>query len=232
MENELAFDAAKKFYEKIENLKIYKLTSEWPDVPSNLPGWGIGIMYEKGENAFGGEKITYITYNKSFGNLGNRLKNHFLMRNRTQRKRSSWRNHVARAFIAKNDDDSKLFDLWNGNRETRQEKTSILKAIKPTYVKDKLEEYEDLTDEYLQGKFSFSIIPVSDKKDQRRLRSRIISTLAQAKSIPISENWLGKFAVDGESSRISVKGIWNIECSKGKILDDEDFDLLDECLKL
>ena len=134
--------------------------------------------------------------------------------------------------MQKNSDDSKLFDLRNGNRETRQEKTSILKAIKPTYVKDKLEEYEDLTDEYLQGKFSFSIIPVSDKNDQRRLRSRIILTLAQAKSIPISENWLGKFAVDGKASRISVNGIWNIKCSKGKILDDGDFDLLDVCLKL
>ncbi|MBR0098936.1 MAG: hypothetical protein IJP90_04400 [Treponema sp.] len=231
MENELMFDTAKKFYEKVKDLKRYKLTSEKSELPSNLPDWGIGIMYEKGENAFGDEKITYITYNKNLGNLGKRLEEHFLMRNKSNR-RSSLRNHIARALIAKNSDDSNLFDLWNGNRETRKEKTSILKANNQKYVKDKLEEYEDLVDEYLQGKFSFSIIPVSDKKDQRRLRSRIISTLAQAKSIPISEKWLGKFAVDGEASQISDNGIWNIEYSKDEIFDDEDFNLLDECLKL
>ena len=230
MEIESVSDIAKKFYEKVRNLKKYKLTSEKSELPSNLPNWGIGIMYEKDENAFGFEKITYISYNKNIGNFGKRLEEHFVMRNKSNR-RSSLRNHVARALIAKNSDDTRLFDLWNGNREIRKEKTSILKAGNPKYVKDKLEEYENFVDEYLQEKFSFSIISVQKRIDQQRLRSRIIATLVQAKEIPISKNWLGNFSIDGESSLISNNGIWNIECSKGEILCEDDFILLDECLK-
>ena len=231
MKNEFVDKIAKEFYDKVKSLKRYTLTVNNPILPPNLPNWGIGIMYENGENTFGGEKITYITYNKSVGNLGERLENHFLMRNKTQRKRSSWRNHVARAFINKNNDDSDLFDLWNGNSNFRRNYTRNLKNQNEKYVKEKLEEYENLVDKYLQGNFSFSIIPCPSKEIQRCLRSRIIATLAQAEKISVSEDWLGKYSIDGELSQIAKNGIWNIECAKGKILNSDDFNLLDECLK-
>lgn len=231
MKKEVADKIANKFYDKVKSLKRYTLTVNNPILPPNLPNWGIGVMYENGENAFDDEKITYITYNKTIGNFGKRLEEHFLMRNKSHR-RSSWRNHVARAFINKNNDDSDLFDLWNGNSNFRRNYTRNLKNQNEKYVKEKLEEYENLVDKYLQGNFSFSIISCPTQEIQRRLRSRIIATLAQTEKISVSEDWLGKHSIDGELRQIAKNGIWNIECAKGKILTDDDFDLLDEYLEL
>ncbi|MBQ9282785.1 MAG: hypothetical protein IJ207_11425 [Treponema sp.] len=230
MEADFMYAVAKKFYDMVKNLKKYELANLNHKLPDNLPNWGIGFMYEKNEAGISCEKITYITYNKNFGNFGKRLENHFFMRNKNGR-RSSWRNHIARAFISKNGDDSDLFNLWHGNSNIRKAWTRGLKEGNKKYVMDKLLEYENLVDTYLKKNFSFSILSCPSKEIQRLLRSRIIATLAQTKSIPISGNWLGNFAIDGELSKISTNGIWNIECAKGRILTDADFVLLGELIE-
>lgn len=218
---------AECFYEIANRLKRYRLTHKYSDLPENLPKWGICLLFENGETAYGGDKITYVSFNRNDNNVEKRMSDHFVMGN-VRGRRSSFRNHIACALIAKNkkqfgSDYQNLFDLWSGNAE----KNRKVKEEKPNFIKIE-QEYEKLVDEYLEGKFEFAVIPVDESPERTELLQRIITTLAQCKEIPISGDWLGNYSEGRMRKKIKEYGIWNIKNTNGDILTPTD---LNEILK-
>ena len=188
------------------SMKRYK----FPFNPAELPENGIYILFEKGEQAHGFERIVRIGTHTGKNQLKSRLFQHFLNENKD---RSIFRKNVGRALLNKAKDS--FLEQWEIDLTTRESKDKFKNKI--NFEKQK--EIEKQVSEYIQENFSFVVFSIENKEKRLEIESKIISTISLCKECKPSENWLGNFS---PKEKIKKGGLWLVnELYKSPMSNDE-----------
>ena len=153
---------------------------------------GIYIMFEAGEKYGEYDRIVRIGTHDSQNRLKNRLRDHFLKKNKDG---SIFRKNNGRALLAK--DNNGYLDIWNLDTSKNDNRKYIQSDIQ---IK-----IENEVTSYLQNRITFTCIQVDDAKQRLRLEKAMIAILNQDPEFGPSKNWLGNYSKENE---ISNSGIW------------------------
>jgi hypothetical protein len=171
----------------------------FPFEKSNIPLNGIYILFEKGENGHGGERIVRVGTHTGDGQLPSRLRQHFIAENKD---RSIFRKNIGRAFL--NADNDLYLHVWNLDLTTRKAKETQGHLVMP----DRQQQIEQQVSVYLQHNLSFVVFPVENKSDRLRLESRIISSVSLCQDCRPSANWLG---LKSPKKKVRESGLWLVK---------------------
>ena len=166
---------------------------EFPFDENKLPLNGIYILFEKGESAHGGDRIVRIGTHTGDNNLKSRLKEHFINENKD---RSIFRKNIGRCLL-KGDPFIKDWELVSIIRKVKEEN--------PNIDFEKQAKIEQDVTKTIRGQFSFSVVPIKDKKDRLKIESKIISTVSLCKDCSPSKTWLG---LSSPRDKIIKSGLW------------------------
>jgi hypothetical protein len=164
--------------------------------PSKIPKNGIYVLFEKGEEGHGGERIVRIGTHTGVNQLRSRLIQHFLKPNKD---RSIFRKNIGRCLLHRASDP--FLVEWQMDRTTRMAKT-----IQPL-DNERMGAVERQVTELLQANFSFATIPVATKEKRIHFESRLISTVSNCKICRPSSAWLG---LNSPIERIRESGLWQV----------------------
>jgi hypothetical protein len=167
----------------------------FPFNDEEIPFNGIYILFEKGENAHGGDRVVRIGTHTGQDNLRNRLKEHFLNENKD---RSIFRKNIGRAILNKNQDD--FIKQW--------ELTPLIREVRESHPEidfEKQKQIEKLVTKYIQDNFSFIVFRIDDKDERLKIESKIISNISLCEGCRQSINWLGNFS---PKDKIKESGLW------------------------
>lgn len=178
-----------EIHKLFNNMKRFSFPFEESGIPVN----GIYILFEKGEEAHGAERIVRIGTHTGQDNLRSRLKEHFI---NEVKDRSIFRKNIGRCLL-KGDDFLNDWELTPLIREVRESNPQIDFA--------RQQEIEKQVSQVIRDKFSFVVIPVEDKEERLQLESKIISTVSLCKDCKPSESWLG---FDSPKDKIKESGLW------------------------
>ena len=187
-------------------------------IRENIPNNGIYFLFERGEKAYGGDRIvrigTHTGKEKWNHKLSNRLNAHSIKENKD---RSIFRKHIGMAFLNKEED--KFLPLWNIDLTTKENKERYQSKIDPARQK----EVEGNVSQYIQKNISFVVKEVNDKEERLQLESKLIATISLCKECKPSEKWLG-LHVPTKQEKIKESGLWNVRglYDKNNLLLDED----------
>jgi hypothetical protein len=187
----------------------------FPYNKKELPKSGLYIMFERGEEAHGGERITRIGTHTGDGNLASRLGEHFYNENKD---RSIFRKNIGRAILNRRKEYS-LLKQWNIDLTASRSKETYLKIID----KAGMQKIEREVSEYIRDNISFAVIPITGKEMRLTLESRLIATVAQCEECEPSDTWLGK---DSPVKKIAQSGLWLVSGQNGAILSPEELDMI------
>ena len=163
-----------------------------------VPDNGLYLLFEKGEEAHGGERIVRVGTHTGSGQLLSRLYQHFLVENKD---RSIFRKNIGRALLKKSKDS--YADTWEldmtsaAARKTHGKKIDALKQ----------QEIEQKVTNYLRENCSFVVVSVGDKIKRLQVESKIISTLSLCEACEPSKKWLGRHS---PKEKIRESGLWLI----------------------
>jgi hypothetical protein len=191
----------------------------FPFNDKDIPGNGIYILYEKGEEAHGTSRIVRIGTHTGNNQLASRLKQHFLNENKD---RSIFRKNIGRALLSKNKDS--FLEKWEIDLTTSQARKEFSGSINF----EKLKQIEKEVSDYIQKNFSFIVFKVDDKKKRLELESRIISTISLCKDCEPSENWLGLFS---PKNKIRESGLWLVNELYKEPLSEKDIEEIENLIK-
>ena len=191
----------------------------FPFDESKIPLKGIYILFERGEEGHGGERIVRVGTHTGEGQLPSRLKQHFLNENKD---RSIFRKNIGRAFLNKEND--KFIDSWEIDLTTREAKDQFSKQIDL----DKQKKIEKDVTKYIQDNFSFVVFPIEDKDKRLEFESKIISTISGCTLCFPSKSWLG---LSSPKEKIKDSGLWLVNELYKKPLSKEDFIELERLIK-
>jgi len=191
----------------------------FPFNDKDIPGNGIYILYEKGEEAHGTSRIVRIGTHTGNNQLASRLKQHFLNENKD---RSIFRKNIGRALLSKNKDS--FLEKWEIDLTTSQARKEFSGSINF----EKLKQIEKEVSDYIQKNFSFIVFKVDDKKKRLELESRIISTISLCKDCGPSENWLGLFS---PKNKIRESGLWLVNELYKEPLSEKDIEEIENLIK-
>ena len=167
---------------------FYSLNPNATPIPDKIGG--IYIMFETSEKYNDFDRVVRV--GKAESSLYYRLKQHFIDFNKDH---SIFRKHIGKAQLSGNQD---LLEEWKTRR-----------------TKNRLQE-EKVT-EYLIDNISFCLIPLTDKKQIRKLEQTLLEILSiynrlhhetTGKYIQ-TDNWLGNYCK--ENQRVMESGMWNDE---------------------
>lgn len=193
-------------HQYFQDLKRFTFPFDHREIVDN----GVYVLFEKGENGHGGDRIVQIGTHRGENQLIPRLKQHFVKENKD---RSILRKNIGRCFL--NRDSDPFLKKWNLDLTSREAKMKHSQKVNYDYQ----EKIESKVSGYIQGSFTFSVIKVSRQDKRSLLKSRIISTISQCDSCNPSENWLGKHL---PKKKIRESGLWQEkELYKKPISDDE-----------
>lgn len=168
----------------------------FPFSESHIPLNGIYILFEKGEQGHGGERIVRIGTHTGTNQLRSRLKQHFLNENKD---RSIFRKNIGRSLLRQSNDPFLAF--WELDLTTRNAKDKYSHLIDLEYQKL----IESRVSQYIQNNFSFCVFEVNDKTKRLEIESKIISTVSWCKNCRPSSNWLGG---SSPKPKIAESGLW------------------------
>ncbi len=204
----------KRLHEIFNNMHKFSFPFNESEIPLN----GIYILFEKGENAHGSERIVRIGTHTGENQLPSRLLQHFVNENKD---RSIFRKNIGRALLNK-DKDSYL-NTWEIDTTTREAKEKFGKMVD----EEKQKEVEKKVTKQIQDNFSFIVIPIKDKDERLQIESKIISTVSSCKRCNPSQNWLGLFS---PKDKIKKSGLWLVNELYKEPLSEEDFKRLKELI--
>jgi hypothetical protein len=168
----------------------------FPFARQAIPHDGIYILFQKGEEAHGGDRIVRVGTHTGEGQLPSRLEQHFL---KPHKDRSIFRKNVGRALLNKGHDP--FLDQWEIDLTTSEAKKKYRNLIDFT----RLRTVEDEVSKYIQDQFTFTVFSVPPKEQRLRLESRIISTLSLCDGCRPSNRWLGLYS---PKDKIRESGLW------------------------
>ncbi|MFH1500530.1 MAG: hypothetical protein ABIE22_01135 [archaeon] len=169
--------------------KVYTFPFKEEEIPLN----GIYILFEKGEEAHGANRIVRIGTHTGDNNLRARLKEHFINENKD---RSIFRKNIGRCLL-KNDSFLKDWELTPLIREVREQN--------PHIDFDRQKEIEKQVSKIIKEKFTFTILPIENKEKRLEIESKIISTVSLCKECKASSSWLG---MRSPKEKIRRSGLW------------------------
>jgi len=168
----------------------------FPFDESAIPQDGIYILFQKGENGHGAERIVRVGTHTGEGQLPSRLWQHFLNENKD---RSIFRKNIGRAILNKADDP--FLEQWEIDLTTRRNKARYSRKIDF----DRQKEIESKVTQFIQKNFSFSVFHIKDKNRRLKLESKIISTVSLCEDCEPSPSWLGNHS---PKNKIRESGLW------------------------
>jgi hypothetical protein len=186
------------------------------DVPLN----GIYVLFEKGEEAHGADRIVRIGTHTGNNQLRSRLRQHFINENKD---RSIFRKNIGRALL--NKDKDPFLEQWNLDLTTRKAKESNKDKIDF----EKQRAIEKNVTKYMQDNFSFVVFEVPKKEDRLILESKIISTISLCKECGASTDWLGLYS---PKDKIKENGLWLVNELHKEPLNKTDLDELKRLLNI
>jgi len=175
-------------------LKRFYFPFEVSQIPSN----GIYILFERGEQAHGVDRIVRIGTHTGKNQLCSRLKQHFEIENKD---RSIFRKNIGRALLNQNKDP--FLEQWNWDLTTRKNKEIYGSLVDL----GKLKRIEQEVSRYIQKSFSFVVFAVQQKEKRLSFESKIISTVSQCAECYPSSSWLG---LSSPNLKIRNSGLWQV----------------------
>jgi hypothetical protein len=182
--------------------------SEFPPAERHVPTNGVYVVFERGEQAHGGDRIVRIGSHTGKGNLLARLREHV-----TQNKdRSIFRKNIGRALLAKGRDP--FLEDWNRDLTSHAARERYAGRI--DWAKQGQVE-EDVT-RYIQASFSFCVLGTADADAALDLERRCIATVARCSECHSSPEWLGRHS---PVTAIRESGLWQVQHLRGEALTPE-----------
>jgi hypothetical protein len=190
----------------------------FPFEAASIPRNGIYVLFESGETAHGGDRIVRIGTHTGQNQLRARLQQHFVLENKD---RSIFRKNIGRALLAKAGDpfiEQWEFDL-TGSKAREQQGHSV-DHLKQGNVERKVSLY-------IQGHFTFVVLPIATKEQRLRLEARLISTLSLCDECVPSSEWLGN---SSPKLKIKKSGLWQVNELHKEPCSPEDMKCLRACI--
>ena len=153
---------------------------------------GIYIVFEKGQNYEGMERIVRVGTHTSANRLKQRLKDHFLKENKDG---SIFRKNVGKAILNKRNDP--YLKTWEINTSKPCNKS----LADWDYQKS----VEHSVSEYMRKAFSFTVFEVNEADERLRFEEGIIATLNHDCNFRSSIDWLGNYSPE---ELIRKSGMW------------------------
>ena len=157
----------------------------FPFEENKIPKNGIYILFEKGEQAHGGDRIVRVGTHTGDNQLRSRLKQHFIKENKD---RSIFRKNIGRSILNKREDS--YLELWDLDLMSRKNREKYENIIDPKY-QAKIE--KEIT-EIIQNNFSFTIFEIVEKEDRLYFESKLVSEISNCQDCWPSKNWLGNYS--------------------------------------
>lgn len=190
----------------------------FPFDEKKIPKNGIYILFEKGEEAHGTDRIVRVGTHTGDNQLRSRLKQHFVSENKD---RSIFRKNIGRALLAKADDP--FLEQWEWDLTTRANKEKYL----PLLDQRKQDETEKQVSSTIRDTFSFVVFEVNGKEQRLDLESKIISTVSLCDECKPSKNWLGLYS---PKEKIRESGLWLVNELYKTPLNEDGFLMLEELI--
>lgn len=173
----------------------------------NFPENGIYLVFEKGEQAHGVNRIVRVGTHDGNGRLGKRIFEHLYKPNKD---RSIFRKHVGRCLLA----DSDFLEYWNLDLTKKSEREKYQSVINF----ERMAEVEKQVGTYISGNFSFSVFEVKTKKERLNIEKLLLSTITACSGCSPSKAWLG---LNHQNPRIR-QGLWNVQGLSGDVLSEDE----------
>lgn len=153
---------------------------------------GIYIVFEKNERFKGWERIVRIGTHDAQGRLRERLKDHFVRKNKDG---SIFRKNVGKAILKQRSDP--FLPMWTLDTSKPENRSKVDFNLQESVEKE--------VSAYLNQNMSFAVIAIEDIQQRLRIEKAIISSLNQAIAFKPSETWLGNYSSEIE---IRESGLW------------------------
>ena len=186
---------------------------------SKIPLNGVYILFEKGQQAHGGDRIVRVGTHTGVNQLRSRLNQHFVQENKD---RSIFRKNIGRALLNKSQNG--FLDFWELDLTTRAAKDKYAAVVN----RDVQASIERSVTEYIQKYFSFVVLCVDNKDERMKLESKIISTVSLCRECCPSDSWLG---CHSPKEKIRESGLWIVNELYKEPLNQREFDNLHVQLK-
>jgi hypothetical protein len=173
---------------------------------ARVPGNGIYLLFEKGQEGHGVERIVHIGTHTGQNNLARRLREHF---HTPSKDRSILRKHVGRCLLAREGDP--FLEQWQIDLTTKASRTRHGHKVD----KARLEQVENEVTRYMAETFSFSVLRFDRQTDRLQYEVSLLSTIFRCGDCGPSETWLGNFH---RSAVIRDCGLWNVQGLRGPVL--------------
>ena len=175
---------------------------------------GIYIIFEKGEQYRGMERIVRVGTHTSSDRLKTRLLNHFVNENHDG---SIFRKNIGKAILNAHCDPY----LANWTIDTSKPENRAYWDV------DKNADTERRVSKFLRENFTFTVFQVTDKVERLRMEEAIIAALNAEPEFMPSLKWSGRYSPEQE---IRESGLWLKRGLNGKPLTEEEFSrLLELC---
>jgi hypothetical protein len=178
----------------VRNAKRFDFNTGYADIPLN----GIYVMFEKGEDAYGGERIVRIGTHTGDKQLKSRIYQHFENENKN---RSIFRKNIGRCIL--NRDNNPYLSAWELDTTTKENKIKYLSLIDKPFEA----EIEKQISCYIQQNLSFCVLDVPLKEDRLCYEARMIGTVSRCKACCPSNKWLGYHS---PVEKIRKSGLWQV----------------------
>jgi hypothetical protein len=180
------------------------------EVINDIPYNGIYIIFENGEKFKEFDRIVRVGTHTGNNQLRSRLHQHFVKENKN---RSIFRKNIGRSFL--NKENNPYLHLWELDTTSRVDKAKNLKLLDLNFEK----QLEKKISSYIQTNLSFCVFKVDIKEERLFWKSRIVSTLAKAKELKPSDNWLGNYS---PKEKIKAFGLWQVNELFNKSLSEQE----------
>lgn len=183
MEDEM--NKCERLHKILEKGKLFDANYNENDIPK----FGICIFFEKGEKAFGGNRIvrTGITkgYYSELGEitgqtLHDRLETHYF----GPKQKTVFRRKIGEVYLR---DDEELRRVWNDKK-----------------IKGDLE-IENKVSDYMAKNMTFKIIRMDNPEKRKELEKRLIGAVSNCKECMPSKDWFGH---KSPNPKVRESGLW------------------------
>ena len=181
---------------RLHELAMHLERHTFPIAEERIPGNGVYLLFEKGEQSHGTDRIVRVGSHRGENNLVARLREHFVKPNKD---RSIFRKNIGRALLNVNHDPFlREWDLDLTTREARRQYGQLVDMERQRQVE------LDVT-MTIQESFSFVVLPVRDRSERLKLESSIISVVSLCDECGPSGEWLGNSSPE---TRVQESGLW------------------------
>jgi hypothetical protein len=192
-----------------------------PNFLNSIPDNGIYIVFEEGENAHSGNRITRVGSHTGQGNLKNRLSEHY-----ENEGRSIFRKKIGTAIMKKSIMEGNTFwtntDIYDWNEHKYFERKKIFKN--KGREKQWISIQQKVT-EYIRKNITFVCFKVDDGDKRKYFEEKIISTISNCEECKQSKEWLGNYS---DKPKVIKSGLWLDLLLWKDDLTDVDIDYLEE----